>query len=159
MMPFRRWLVFSLLLALAPLQAREVPAEAVVAPRQAAIASANAYATDAGLEVLAKGGNAFDAAVAVSATLGLVEPESSGLGGGGLMLLHLASEGREVWLPRATCIWMPKARCARAAPSMARWLPRSRVFRPGWRICRKSTARFRFPYRWPRPFVWPVKAG
>lgn len=98
MMPFRRGLVFSLLLALAPLQAREVPAEAVVAPRQAAIASANAYATDAGLEVLSKGGNAFDAAVAVSATLGLVEPESSGLGGGGLMLLHLASEGREVFV-------------------------------------------------------------
>ena len=77
MIPFRHWLAFVLLAALAPLQARETPVDAAVAPRQAAIATANAYATDAGLEVLAKGGNAFDAAVAVSATLGLVEPESS----------------------------------------------------------------------------------
>lgn len=100
MMSFRRWLAFVLLAALAPLQAREAPAEtsALVAPRQAAIASASHYATDAGLEVLAKGGNAFDAAVAVSATLGLVEPESSGLGGGGLMLLHLADGEREVFI-------------------------------------------------------------
>ncbi len=77
-------------------QARE--SQAPVLPRQAAVASANAYATDAGMEVLAKGGNAFDAAVAVSATLGLVEPESSGLGGGGLMLLHLADGNREVFV-------------------------------------------------------------
>lgn len=71
---------------------------AAKAPRQAAIASANAYATDAGLEVLAKGGNAFDAAIAVSATLGLVEPESSGLGGGGFLLLHVAKENRDVFV-------------------------------------------------------------
>ena len=67
-------------------------------PAEAGIASANAYATDAGMEVLAKGGNAFDAAVAVSATLGLVEPESSGLGGGGFMLLRVAGEGRDVFI-------------------------------------------------------------
>jgi gamma-glutamyltranspeptidase/glutathione hydrolase len=67
-------------------------------PRQAAIASANAQATDAGLQILARGGNAFDAAVAVSATLGLVEPESSGLGGGGFMLLHVAKDGRDVFI-------------------------------------------------------------
>lgn len=90
-------LLLGLALLLAtPLQARE--AAAPVLPRQAAIASANAYATDAGLEVLAQGGNAFDAAVAVSATLGLVEPESSGLGGGALMLLRLADERREVFV-------------------------------------------------------------
>ena len=68
-----------------------------VAPRQAAIASANGYATDAGLEVMAAGGNAFDAAVAVSATLGLVEPESSGIGGGGFFLLRSA-DGRTVFV-------------------------------------------------------------
>src|SRR5690606_28865072 len=62
------------------------------------IASANAYATDAGLQVLAEGGNAFDAAIAVSATLGLVEPESSGLGGGGFLLLHVAADGRDVFV-------------------------------------------------------------
>ena len=89
-------LIFFLLPVSAALQAREL--QAPVPPRQGAIASANAYATDAGMEVLAQGGNAFDAAVAVSATLGLVEPESSGIGGGGLMLLHLADGGRDVFV-------------------------------------------------------------
>ena len=87
----RRWCgsaVLALLLALpGALPAREAP----TAPKQAVVASANAAATDAGLEILAAGGNAFDAAVAVSATLGLVEPESSGIGGGGFFLLHVAS--------------------------------------------------------------------
>jgi gamma-glutamyltranspeptidase/glutathione hydrolase len=67
-------------------------------PRHPAIASANAQATDAGMEVLAAGGNAFDAAVAVSAALGLVEPESSGIGGGGFFLLHIAAEDRYVFV-------------------------------------------------------------
>jgi len=62
-------------------------------PAGAAIASAHALATDAGFEVLGKGGNAFDAAVAVSAALSVVEPISSGLGGGGFFLLHQAGEG------------------------------------------------------------------
>jgi gamma-glutamyltranspeptidase/glutathione hydrolase len=81
---------------LLPVMAWAQPAQPI-APRQAAIASANAYATDAGLEVIAAGGNAFDAAVAVSATLGLVEPESSGLGGGGFFLLRSA-DGQTVFV-------------------------------------------------------------
>ncbi|HBD19546.1 MAG TPA: gamma-glutamyltransferase, partial [Arenimonas sp.] len=91
-----RLLLIGLLL-LAPLAHADAPARAD-RPSQAGIASANAYATDAGMEVLAMGGNAFDAAIAVSATLGLVEPESSGLGGGGFLLLHVAKDGRDVFV-------------------------------------------------------------
>lgn len=67
-------------------------------PHAAGIASANKQATEAGFEVLARGGNAFDAAVAVSAALAVVEPESSGLGGGGFFLLHRASDGKAVFI-------------------------------------------------------------
>lgn len=67
-------------------------------PGQAAIASAHPLATRAGMDVLEKGGNAFDAAVAVSAALAVVEPYSSGLGGGGFWLLHRASDGFDVMI-------------------------------------------------------------
>ena len=71
-------------------------AELAQKPGHAAIASAHKLATEAGFEALAAGGNAFDAAVAVAAALSVVEPQSSGLGGGGLFLLHRASDGRDV---------------------------------------------------------------
>ena len=73
-------------------------AQAPSKPGKAAIASAHHLATDAGFEVLAAGGNAFDAAIAVTAALAVVEPSSSGIGGGGFWLLHRASDGREVMI-------------------------------------------------------------
>jgi gamma-glutamyltranspeptidase/glutathione hydrolase len=69
------------------------PLWAANTPDKAAIASAHFLATEAGHEILAKGGNAFDAAIAVSSTLAVVEPTSSGIGGGAFWLLHRASDG------------------------------------------------------------------
>ena len=67
-------------------------------PPGAAIASGHALATEAGFEIIRAGGNAFDAAIAVSSTLSVVEPISSGLGGGGFFLLHDAKTGKDAFL-------------------------------------------------------------
>ena len=61
------------------------------------VATANVYASQAGLAVLEAGGNAIDAAIAVSYALGVVEPQSSGIGGGGFMLIHTA-EGEDMFI-------------------------------------------------------------
>ena len=59
------------------------------------VTTANVYATMAGLEVLEQGGNAVDAAIAISYALGVCEPNASGLGGGGFMNIHMA-DGSEL---------------------------------------------------------------
>src|ERR1700677_3298260 len=52
------------------------------------VAAANPHAAEAGLEMLRAGGSAVDAAIATQMVLGLVEPESSGVGGGAFMLVY-----------------------------------------------------------------------
>lgn len=81
---YRGALLATLLLLAGAVQAAQ--------PGRAAIATPHPSATVAGLETLAQGGNAFDAAVAISAALAVAEPYGSGLGGGGFFLLRQAGE-------------------------------------------------------------------
>ncbi|MGA9855043.1 MAG: gamma-glutamyltransferase [Gammaproteobacteria bacterium] len=87
-------LVLLLALLLFPLT---LPA-ATLRPDHNAVASAHPLATQAGMQILSEGGNAFDAAVAVSAALAVVEPYSSGIGGGGFWLLHVASDDHDTFI-------------------------------------------------------------
>ena len=63
-----------------------------VSSKNGMVSSQEAYATQAGLEVLKEGGNAIDAAVTVGFTLAVTLPRAGNLGGGGFMLVHLAKE-------------------------------------------------------------------
>lgn len=93
---WRALLAFALLVPFTQAPARD--ARPQQRPPGAVIASAHALATEAGHETLRKGGNAFDAAVTVSAVLSVVEPISSGIGGGGFFLLHDARTGKDVFV-------------------------------------------------------------
>ncbi len=111
MVPAMKALVSFVAVAAAALLAGTALSQApVAAPQQSAVAergkgmvaAANPQAVDAGLKVLREGGTAIDAAVAVQAVLGLVEPQSSGLGGGAYMVFYdakskqvTAYDGRE----------------------------------------------------------------
>ena len=65
-------------------------------PAHGMVAAANPYAVEAGVEILKAGGSAIDAAIAIQTTLGLVEPQSSGLGGGAFLMTYDSKTG-EVW--------------------------------------------------------------
>ncbi|MDX8395655.1 MAG: gamma-glutamyltransferase [Mariprofundaceae bacterium] len=67
-------------------------------PSSNMVVTAHPLATQTGINILKQGGNAFDAAAATALTLGVVEPGSSGIGGGGFFLLYIAKEDRYVML-------------------------------------------------------------
>jgi len=67
-------------------------------PNSGMVVAAQKEAAQAGIQMLRQGGNAFDAAAATALALGVVEPGSSGIGGGGFFLLYIAKENRYVML-------------------------------------------------------------
>ena len=73
-----------------------------VSGTEGAVSANNPYAAEAGLEILKAGGNAFDAACAISLVLGVVEPYHSGIGGG---CFHVFYDKR----PTPSMRWMPVA--------------------------------------------------
>ena len=87
----KRSLAFILVLAAGAARAADLP------PGYA-VATPHPLATAAGAEVLDEGGNAFDAAVAVSAALTVVASQSTGIGGGGFFLLHRQADALQVFV-------------------------------------------------------------
>lgn len=81
---------------LAPIQTKSQPKTPVVQGYGGAVASISAPASQAAMTILNQGGNAVDAAVAAAATLGVSDPFSCGIGGGGFMLIYLAKEKRVI---------------------------------------------------------------
>jgi gamma-glutamyltranspeptidase/glutathione hydrolase len=84
---FPRWLFLFLFL---------LSSSVLAVPRDGVVAASQPAAAAAGARMLAQGGNAIDAAAAVQFALNVVEPQSSGIGGGGFMLIHLAKTGETV---------------------------------------------------------------
>ena len=101
----------SVLIAAEPAQKREdrepeaatgVVKKQTIVTQHAMVATANPYASDVGYKILKQGGSAIDAAIAVQLVLTLVEPQSSGIGGGAFML-HWDKKNQQLTTWRAIC--------------------------------------------------------
>lgn len=80
--------------AAAAAKVKEPPRRSTVTGKGGAVTSVDPYASRIGLQVLKEGGNAVDAAVATAAALGVTEPYSAGLGGGGYFVYYDAERGK-----------------------------------------------------------------
>ncbi|HET6531937.1 MAG TPA: gamma-glutamyltransferase, partial [Actinoplanes sp.] len=115
-MRFRRTTALAAVLALclipAPASARPAAAGPTAQGYGGAVSTVDAVATAVGLDVLRRGGNAVDAAIAAAATLGVTEPFSAGIGGGGFFVYYDAKkrkvstiDGRETGPASMTRNW------------------------------------------------------
>src|SRR5437868_1825797 len=73
----------------------EIPRVPLVAARHAMVATQETRATRIGVQVLKRGGNAVDAAVAIGFAMAVTYPRAGNIGGGGFMLIHLAKENKQ----------------------------------------------------------------
>ncbi len=89
-------LLVSIVFLVAACESTPPPSKAASKLAGHAVATAHPLATQSALDILDRGGNAFDAAIAASAVLAVVEPSGSGIGGGGFWLLHRESDGMQV---------------------------------------------------------------
>lgn len=88
--------VFMITTGVPLLQASQRVGATSVQGKNGIVASANRYATGAGIEILKAGGNAIDAAVATAAALGVADPFEAGIGGGGFMMIYRKSDNRVI---------------------------------------------------------------
>ena len=107
----RRFLLVLAPLALGACATVPAPAEAPLVQTRGVVSAADPRAAEAGAEMLRQGGSATDAAIAAMLALTVVEPQSSGIGGGGFLLHHSAEgeietlDGRETAPSAATPEW------------------------------------------------------